>query len=129
MSQYPRIWDRSGERTIIGQTKVSWIVGRRGGESAYWVGKIETLAKNRKSDSGGWTFDGLRRCGHVDLVPKSEPNRGFSPHHPYWFTSEAEWLDMMFAYKHGSAISEQVGRADGATLRKIADLIGYKDSK
>lgn len=96
--EYPRIWEREGERKIIGETKVSWLVQNE----MRWAPAIK--------------------------VPKRDWNRGRSPQHPRWFDSEESRADYVWMMKNRYDIGRRIeygGDFPAATLRKIAELIGY----
>ena len=108
-SNYPRIWDRDGERRIVGETRVSWLVadlsGGRGPHS-----REENL----------WKLP-LK-------VPKAQWNRGCQTTWPKWFDSEKARNDFDFMQRNRYSIGEAVryGDHDATTLRKVAELIGYE---
>ena len=95
MSDYPRIWDRNGERKIIGETRVSWLV------------HPETT----------W--------GEPIKVKKKNPNN--NPDWPQWFFDEESREMFAWWVRHRHSVPRAVERLDAATLRKVADLIGYKE--
>ena len=101
MNKYPPIWTRFGTepRVIIGETKRSWLIK----PDADWQEPIK--------------------------LPKKHINRGCG--RPQWFWDKAERDAEVWADGNFNAIKRALGEysrgVDAATLRKIADLIGYKD--
>lgn len=64
-------------------------------------------------------FDGQMTWQESAKIPKCKLPEG-------WTLDEQEWLDQMFADKHQYKIANAVINIDPVTLRKIADLIGWK---
>lgn len=87
------------EYLIIGETRVSWIVGwRESGSEAFKINKKTGEANT--GDRIRWSLDGLRE----------------------------EWEEAQWVSKNAYRIAEKVQRCDVATLRQIAALIGYKEA-
>jgi hypothetical protein len=79
------------ERLIVGETRVSWIVGM--------------------SADTPWT--------HAKYPKK------FNPHRRFW---RADQIDAaVWAHDNRYEISQEIQRIDEDLLRKVADLIGYKE--
>ena len=96
------IWHRSGEssRKIVGETRVSWLVE----PGCDWMEPIRVNKKDMNKDG----------------------------YQPQWFLTKEERDSEVWADRNFYAIQRQIGeygrRVDAATLRKIADLIGYKET-
>ena len=103
--KYPRIWDRSGERRIIGETRVSWLI---------------CAINERTRQEYEWAAPAK--------VPKKKINAGHSEMWPMWFWSEEDRQDAVYAPNHRWKIADTISRGnhDSTTLRKIAELIGYE---
>ena len=99
MPPYPRIWDRNGERQIVGETKVSWLVKRDYAHS-------DPLKINKKSPNG--------------TKPKE---------HWQWFFDEQERQLIVWASTNFNGIKEALGRyslsVSPETLHRVAEVIGY----
>ncbi len=95
---YPRIWNRhGGERIIIGETRVSWLLK----PDTDWMDPIKVKKKtpNPNADRPQWFFD----------------------EHTWRITV---WADTHF---HGikNAIGDYSRRIDPETLHRVAEVIGY----
>ncbi len=95
--------DRWSRHVIVGETKVSWIVGED--HTARRFSK-----KIKPGDSCRWipTWNGRERVA----------------------MTEKERDDIIFCELHSRSISDQVGACRNANLlRAIADIVGYVDRK
>lgn len=131
LKTFPRIWDDQGERTIIGETKISWIVVRRGDEKASWVPHIDALRQDPESGIGWVDYASLRRGYHIDLVNKKTPNDNDS--YPRWWFQEQAMKDDTYHHYHLYSIADAIRndswsrKISADVLRQIADLIGYDE--
>ncbi len=102
---YPRIWDWSGERKIVGETKVSWLV-----------------IEKRVEDRDIATFDDWQMKRFITKVSKKNPP-------DRWMFSEVAMNDHKYIVRHHNDIATWLQRKrdiSADTLRQIAELIGYK---
>lgn len=87
------------ERVIVSETRVSWNVAYREG----WSPDLKINKKTGEANDGSmirWTLDGLRE----------------------------EWEEAGWRAAHGYKIADALRHVDTATLRKVAELIGYQES-
>lgn len=99
MANYPRIWDRNGERKIVGETQMSWLVAERG---------MVALARSQP-----------RFREKVPKKPQSSRRE--------WFFSEKEMQDENWVDDHREEILKLAERNSltADQLRKIAAIVGY----
>ena len=95
---YPRIWDLDGERKIIGETRLSWLV--------------ENISYGHNPPI---------------KVSKKSPNKGYEGQSPQWFFDEAEYAEITFRHRHKDRIKRCFFGAylTNDQLRQVAAMIGY----
>lgn len=95
MSVYPRIWDHTRERKIVGETKVSWLVERSWAEPE----KVSKKSPNKNGAHPQWFFD--ENAQRLEF-----------------------WADSNF-HAVKESIGRYGRLIDAATLHRVAELIGY----
>lgn len=98
-TKYPRIWDRSGEREIVGETRVSWLVKSR--YSWMLPEKVAKKCWNKNEHFPQW-FD------------SEEPR------------AQCIWAE---ANRYNIIRQISYATLSPATLRTIAELIGYGEKE
>jgi hypothetical protein len=135
--KFPRIWDTEGERTIIGETRVSWIVVSERHKNDSWIQRIDEIRQNPSSwiagHRTGWKE--LQQNGFIELVSKENPNKNKGYGRDKWFLNESDYMveaERLKVRAEGLKIIRALESAcwedkiSSATLQQIADLIGYK---
>jgi hypothetical protein len=98
-------------------------IGTRLWRKYHWGGAYTVVGETSRS----WLmrYDGQPEYDKSDKVPKASlPDE--------WFPDERDWQDWCFDKAHRNSIVRMIAQewespVDGAMLRKVADLIGWKE--